>query len=59
MKDKLAKLIDLKTIVTLIFTIVTSYLAIVGKVEAKEFLSLTSMILIFYFGVQKQKKDSE
>ena len=40
MKNKIAKLIDVKSIVTLILTAVFSYLAIEGKISGSEFLTI-------------------
>lgn len=53
MKEKLAKLIDVKSIVTIILTLVVAYLAIIGKMEIRE---IYLMIIAFYFGTQTEKK---
>ena len=53
MKNKIAKLIDVKSIVTLILTAVFSYLAIEGKISGTEFLTIFTVIIGFYFGTQK------
>lgn len=53
MKEKLAKLIDVKSIVTIILTLVISYLALTGKAEIRE---IYLMIIAFYFGTQAEKK---
>lgn len=47
------KLIDVKSIVTLLFTVVVCYLAIAKEFEIKE---IYLMIISFYFGTQHQKK---
>lgn len=57
MKDKLAKLIDVKSIVTLALTGVFSYLAIIGTISSKEFLTIFSVVIAFYFGTQYGKKE--
>lgn len=57
MKDRIAKLIDLKSIVTIIITIALVYGFIVGKVESDQFLTIATMIFMFYF--QKNKKGSD
>ena len=59
MLNKLAKLIDVKSLVTLSFTVVFCYLAVVGYVTSDQFLSLYTMIIGFYFGTQFGKKDKE
>lgn len=55
MKEKLAKLIDVKTIVTLVFTIVVSYLGIIGRVSEQNMIDIFKTIIIFYFGTQAAK----
>lgn len=55
MKQKLQKLIDVKSIVTLVLTGVFSYLAIVKIISGQEFLTIFTVITAFYFGTQAQK----
>ena len=55
MKDKIAKLIDVKSIVTLILTGVFAYLAIIAKVSAENFMTIFTVIIAFYFGTQVTK----
>lgn len=55
MKEKLAKLIDVKSIITLVMTVVFSYLAIVRVITGQEFLTIFTVIISFYFGTQHQK----
>jgi hypothetical protein len=57
MKEKIAKLIDVKSIVTLILTGVFAYLALTGKIS-KDFLTVYLMIMSFYFGTQYGKNKS-
>ena len=52
MKNKIAKLIDVKSIVTLILTAVFSYLAVEGKISGSEFLTIFTVVIGFYFGTQ-------
>lgn len=52
MKEKISKLIDVKSIVTLILTLVFGYLAIIGKVNIND---IYLMIIAFYFGTQTNK----
>lgn len=56
MKEKLAKLIDVKSIVTIILTAIFAYLSVVGLVTAQEFLTVFTVVIAFYFGTQAQKK---
>lgn len=51
------RLFSVKSIVTLVLTGVFSYLAISGKVDGKEFLTIFTVIISFYFGTQAQKNE--
>lgn len=53
MKEKLAKLINVKSIVTIALTLVVAYLAVVGKMNIEQ---IYLMIIAFYFGTQIEKK---
>ena len=55
MISKLAKLIDVKSIVTLALTAVFCVLAVRGDVSVEHFLTIYSVIVAFYFGVQYEK----
>lgn len=55
MKNKIAKLINVKSIVTLCLTAVFCVLAIKGKVSAEQFLTIFTVVISFYFGTQYQK----
>lgn len=59
MKERLAKLIDLKSIATLLLTLVFCYLAVIGKIESQEFLTVYTVIISFYYGVQYQKNTTK
>ena len=59
MKEKLAKLISVKSIVTLVLTGVFSYLSVVGTITGQEFLTVFTVVIAFYFGTQAQKKVDE
>lgn len=54
MREKIAKLIDVKSIVTLMLTLVFAYLSIVGNVQ-QDFMTIYSVIIAFYFGTQIAK----
>ena len=56
MLDRIKKLIDVKSIVTLLFTLVVCYLAIVGRFELND---IYLMIISFYFGTQTEKNKKE
>lgn len=59
MKSKLAKLIDVKSIVTLCLTVVFCVLALRGVLTGQEFLTIFTTIIAFYFGTQVSKKAQE
>ena len=54
MKEKLKKLIDVKSIVTLSLTVVFCILSLKGDIGDK-FLTIYTTIIAFYFGTQYQK----
>ena len=56
MKEKLIKLINIKSIVTLMTTIVFCYMSIVGVISAEIFMTIFTMIISFYFGLQSAKE---
>lgn len=49
MKERIAKLIDLKSIVTIIITGALIYGFIVDKINAEQFMTIATMIFTFYF----------
>ncbi len=55
MKEKLAKLIDVKSIMTLLLTLVFCALALTGVISGTEFLTIFTTVVAFYFGTQVQK----
>lgn len=52
---KIAKLIDLKSIMTIIMTITFVVLTFLKIVTGEQFYSLFQIIIAFYFGTQYQK----
>lgn len=58
MKNKLAKLIDVKSIVTLALTILFCILSYKGRIP-QEVNNIYLMIIAFYFGTQYEKKNKE
>lgn len=55
MIDKLKKLIDVKSIVTIVLTCVFSYLAVADKIETQQVMIIYTTIIAFYFGTQSNK----
>lgn len=54
-KKRLANLLSVKSIVTLICTAGTLYGFVVGKISGEQFMMIESSIIAFYFGTQSQK----
>ena len=57
--EKLAALLNVKSIVTLVLTGVFAFLSIRGTVTGQEFLTVFSVVIAFYFGTQYQKKAAQ
>ena len=54
--DNLAGLIKVKTIVTLVVTVVFAVLALNRTISADNVMIIISMVVSFYFGTQHEKK---
>ncbi len=54
--EKIAKLIDLKSMITIAVTIAFVWGFMVGKIEAKDFLVYVAMIYTFYFTKKDETK---
>ena len=51
-KERLAKLIDVKSIMTILLTLVFCYLSVTGRIESDQFLTVFSVVVSFFFGVK-------
>lgn len=51
---RLANLMSVKSIVTLVLTGVFAYMAITGNIS-QDFMTIYAVIIAFYFGTQSQK----
>lgn len=49
----------MRPFITVCFVGVTAYLAFIGKIDAKDILSLTSIIVAFWFGERAALKKPE
>lgn len=58
MKDRIAKLIDVKSIVTIMLTVVFCILAVCGTVSAEQFITVFTVVISFYFGTQSVKRQA-
>lgn len=54
-KITVQNLLTVKSIVTIMLTVVFSYLAVVGRISGEQFLTIFSVVVAFYFGTQYQK----
>lgn len=54
----LAQLLDVKSLVTLILTVVFGCMTIAGQVDTQSFLTIFSVVMAFYFGSQTRSADS-
>ena len=53
-KKRLAHLLSVKSLVTLVLTAVFGYMAITGQIS-QDFMTIYAVIIAFYFGTQSQK----
>lgn len=54
LQKRLSNLLSVKSLVTIILTIVFSYMSFCGKID-KDFMTVYLMVISFYFGSQSQK----
>ena len=54
MRKRLANLLSVKSIVTIILTGVFSFMAVKGKIS-QDFMTIYAVVIAFYFGTQSQK----
>lgn len=59
MKERLSKLLTVKSIVTVALTAVFCVLAIRGTLTARDFLTIFTTVIAFYFGTQAEKKKGD
>ena len=55
MKERIAKLLSIKSIVTLSMSCVFCLLALRGSLSGQEFLTIFTTVIAFYFGTQSVK----
>ena len=58
MKEKLSKLLSVKSIVTVVLTAVFAYLSITNKIN-EQFMLVYTVVIAFYFGTQNEKRNTE
>ena len=56
---ELKKLIDVKSIVTIVLTLLFCFLAIKQLIDGQSVMTIYTTVIAFYFGTQYQKKASD
>ena len=58
-RERIAKLIDVKTLVTFALTGAFIYLAVTKEIEPQVFMTIYTMVIGFYFGTQHEKNNQK
>lgn len=58
MKTRLSKLLTIKSLVTMTLTIIFSFLAVTGRIPTRDYITIYTVIISFYFGTQAEKNVS-
>lgn len=58
-REKLAKLIDVKSISTLSMAATFVFLSVTGAITAEQFLTIFTVVVSFYFGTQAAKTNND
>ncbi len=58
-KERIAKLIDVKSILTLVLTVFFGALTIRGSISSDQFQTIYTTVIAFYFGTQYQKNSND
>ena len=53
-KKRMANLVSVKSIVTIVLTVVFAYMAVTERIT-QDFMTIYAVIIAFYFGTQSQK----
>lgn len=56
MKERLNKLLTVKSIVTMILTILFFILSVKGTIGSQEVMTIFTVVISFYFGTQAKKE---
>lgn len=55
-RERIAKLIDVKSICTLTLVGVFAYLSAIGRITTEQYMTIFTTVIAFYFGTQTVKK---
>lgn len=58
-RERIAKLIDLKSIITLLIVGALIYGFVIKVINAEQFMMVATMILTFYFGKKDKNKEGD
>ena len=56
---RLANLLCVKSIVTIVLTCVFAYMTVHGLVDGNQFLTVFAVVISFYFGTQSERKATQ
>lgn len=59
LKQRIAKLIDVKSIMTILLTGVFCYLAVTKVINAEQFLTVYAVVVSFFFGVKSGRDNNQ
>ena len=59
LKKRLANLLTVKSIVTIVLTVIFAVLALRGSISGTEFLTIFTVVIGFYFGTQRVAEDGK
>lgn len=54
-KVTIQNLLTVKSVVTILLTVIFSYLAVKERISGEQFLTIFSVVIAFYFGTQYEK----
>ena len=57
MKERLNKLLTVKSIVTIILTVIFAVITWRGIITGEQFLMIFTTVIAFYFGTQSEKRE--
>jgi hypothetical protein len=57
--SRIAKLISVKSIVTILLAVIFAVLSVRGNISGNEFLTVFSVVIAFYFGTQTAKNTTK
>lgn len=56
-KEAVVNLLKIKSLVTLIVTVVFAYLAVIGTLTGEQVMTIFGVVIAFYFGTQTSKTE--